>query len=213
VVAKAPVPGRCKTRLGATIGLARAAEVAAAALLDTLDAAEAAFGADRCVLALDGDLSAAVRGADIADVLSDWHVVPQRGEGFGARLAAAHADSGPGPVVQIGMDTPHVSPDLLVAVEEALAGHQAVLGPAPDGGWWVLGLRETRHAQVLVDVAMSTPDTCTDTRVALIGVGVSVGLAPTLRDVDTATDAAAVAVLAPTGRFARLWTDLIEERT
>ena len=65
VVAKAPMPGRVKTRLGADVGMAAAADLAAAALLDTLLACADAFGADRCLLSLDGDLCDAVRGEEI----------------------------------------------------------------------------------------------------------------------------------------------------
>ena len=56
-MAKAPAPGRSKTRLGRQIGHGAAAAVAAAALRDTLTACTEAFGADRCHLSLDGDLA------------------------------------------------------------------------------------------------------------------------------------------------------------
>ncbi|MBU2074873.1 MAG: hypothetical protein KJ938_10585, partial [Actinobacteria bacterium] len=52
VLAKAPVAGHVKTRLGADVGLGRAAELAAAALLDTVEACTAAYGAEHCHLAL-----------------------------------------------------------------------------------------------------------------------------------------------------------------
>ena len=62
----------------------------------------------------------------------------------------AHADAaGPGATVQIGMDTPQVTAADLVAVQEAAAEGAAVLGPAADGGWWVLALSD---AAQLVDV-------------------------------------------------------------
>ena len=44
-------------------------------------------------------------------------------------------------VVQIGMDTPQVSPDLLAECVDGLRDDDAVLGMARDGGWWVLGVR------------------------------------------------------------------------
>ncbi|MEC9052118.1 MAG: DUF2064 domain-containing protein, partial [Actinomycetota bacterium] len=145
VLAKAPVAGRVKTRLGADVGLQRAAELAAAALLDTVEACTAAYGAEHCHLALAGDLAEAVDGSALLAATRGWHVHPQRGDGFDRRLAAAHADvadSGPGPVVQVGMDTPQLTPDLLDLVVAGLERHDAVLGPAEDGGWWVLALRD-----------------------------------------------------------------------
>nr|WP_258562666.1 DUF2064 domain-containing protein [Nocardioides sp. MAH-18] len=158
------------------------------------------------MLALAGDLSEAVRGEEIGEALEGWAVRPQRGPGFAERLANAHADlpAGP-PVVQIGMDTPQVRPEDLRAVAVALRDHEAVLGPAEDGGWWVLGLRDPSAATLLRDVSMSAPTTYDETRAALIGGGLTVGTARTMRDVDDAADARAVAGLAAAGEFARTW--------
>ena len=204
VVAKAPETGRVKTRLGAEIGMERAAVVAAAALLDTLAAATSAVGAGHCHLSLDGDLERAVRGPELREALTGWTVHPQRGAGFGARLADAHARVR-GPVVQVGMDTPHATADLLLAAAAGLADHDAVLGPAEDGGWWVLALRDPGHAAVLSDVPMSTSTTGVDTLAALVRAGLDVGTTATLRDVDEVADADAVARLAPGSRFAEAW--------
>ena len=209
VVAKAPVPGREKTRLGADIGAEAASRIAAAALLDTLAACTEAFGADHCLLALSGDLGDAVHTTELREALEGWEIYPQRGEGFAARLAHAHRDAGRGRLVQVGMDTPQVTADLLGQVAAELDGHEAVLGPAEDGGWWVLGLRDPRHAGVLAEVEMSTGDTGRRTRLALEATVTSgVALAPTLRDVDTVSDAHAVARSAPTTRFARAWAEV-----
>jgi glycosyltransferase A (GT-A) superfamily protein (DUF2064 family) len=216
VVAKAPVPGAVKTRLGADIGLAAAAEVAAAALLDTLRACAAAFPTARRHLALAGDLGPAVRGAEIEAALVGWDVFPQEGDGFAERLVHAHttvAGRGGGPVVQIGMDTPQVTPDLLVAAAAALTDPReeaadAVLGRADDGGWWVLVLRDARRALPLAGVAMSTPQTYDDTRAALVAAGLRVAGTSVLVDVDTVDDADLVAAQAPTGLFAEVWGDL-----
>ncbi len=204
VVAKAPVPGLAKTRLAATIGDVAAADVAAAALLDTLDAAAGAVGPARCVAAVTGDLGRAARGDEIAASLHGWTVVAQRGHGFDERLAHAHADAGPGAVVQVGMDTPQLTSQLLTDVAARLTG-DAVLAPAADGGWWVLGLRDPAAAAALRGVRMSTPTTYDDTRRALRGGGLTVGSGPVLTDVDTAADADEVARLVPEGRFARAW--------
>lgn len=208
VVAKAPVAGEVKTRLGTDIGYDVAARLAAAALLDTLDVMETVFPLGRRHLALAGDLDLAERGAEIRERLLTWSVHRQRGDGLGERLANAHADvavSGPGGVVQVGMDTPHISRTELSAVVAALAGSAAVLGPAEDGGWWVLGLTDPAAARVLVDVPMSTERTGAATEAALVARGVPVVHVATLRDVDTVADADAVAALAPRTRFARLW--------
>ena len=201
VVAKAPEPGRVKTRLGADIGMPEAAEVAAASLLDTL---AACAGFEERHVSLAGDLDRAVRRDELAAALAGWTVHPQVGDGFAARLADAHARV-PGPVVQVGMDTPHVTEALLREAAAGLATYDAVLGPAEDGGWWVLALRHPRHAAALAAVEMSTERTGIDTRAALEGSGLSVGTTSTLRDVDTVADADVVAALAPQSRFAETW--------
>ncbi len=208
VLAKAPVAGRVKTRLGADVGMDRAAELAAAALLDTLSACRRAVGAAYCVLALDGDLADAVRGRELADAVDGWTVFPQRGDDFAQRLVNAHLDvpPGDGPVVQVGMDTPQLMAADLLDVAAAVQADPAVLGPAEDGGWWVLGLRDPGAARALGGVRMSTPHTHDDTRRALVDAGLSVGTTRTLRDVDTVADARLVAALAPESHFALAWT-------
>lgn len=205
VVAKAPVPGEAKTRLCPPVTPRQAADLAAASLLDTLDAVLALPDAAP-VIALAGALDSAARRDEVGRALARCTVLPQRGEGFGARLAHAHADTVaalPGlPVVQIGMDTPQVTGRLLASVAHELVSADGVLGPAADGGWWALGLRDPARASVLDRVPMSRRDTAARTRAALEGSGLRLSEAPRLRDVDTIADAELVAAAAPDGRFA-----------
>lgn len=205
VVAKAPVAGFAKTRLASTIGARTAAQLAAAALLDTVDNACAVPGA-RVACALTGDLTAAERADELAQVLRDCMVFPQRGTDLANRLAYAHAEVAacfPGaPVLQVGMDTPQVRPSLLIQALDQLDETDAVLGPATDGGWWALGLRRPADAHVLRTVPMSRPDTGARTAAALRDIGLRVDPLPEVSDVDTMADAARVAALAPTTRFA-----------
>ncbi|OBJ52101.1 DUF2064 domain-containing protein [Mycobacterium sp. 1423905.2] len=205
VVAKAPEPGRAKTRLAATVGDVMAAEIAAAALLDTLDAVAAAPAANR-VVAITGDLDAAAGAAEIRQRLQAFTVIPQRGDGFADRLANAHADADAGyPVVQIGMDTPQVTADMLTDCARRLREAAAVLGPAVDGGWWVLGLRSPAAAECLRTVPMSQPDTGLLTYRALHDMGIEPYAAPVLADFDFAEDVAAVrAACRPSSRFAEV---------
>jgi uncharacterized protein len=194
VLAKAPVPGQVKTRLCPPCTPAQAARIAAAALADTLTALDGV----RRTLVLSGRY-AAPRG---------WRVVPQRGEGLAIRLHHAFQDTRvPGvPSLLVGMDTPQLTTSTVDDATGTLArtGVDAVLGPAEDGGWWALGLRDPAHADVLRAVPMSTAHTGADTLAALRGRGLQVALLPTLRDVDTAADAYAVADLCPPhSRFGR----------
>lgn len=207
VVAKAPVPGQVKTRLCPPATPRQAADLAAAALLDTLDAMLAASGAVP-VVALAGQLNSAARHRELSELLRRCAVLTQRGPDFGTRLANAHTDTAravPGlPVVQLGMDTPQVTGSLLGLVVNGLSEHEAVLGEATDGGWWVLALRDPARARVLARVPMSRPDTAVLTFRALAADGLRTAPTPErLRDVDTMADALAVAELVPDSRFAR----------
>ena len=195
VVAKAPVPGLAKTRLAAAVGPQAAADIAAAALLDTLDAVAAAPVRAR-VVAIAGDLAEASASSAISAALDGFTVIPQRGIDFAHRLANAHLDAataaGRRPVLQIGMDTPQVTADLLGGCAETLLGVPAVLGPARDGGWWVLGVRSADMADVLRAVPMSRDDTGALTCAALRRAGIGVTCVEELDDVDTIDDVAAV---------------------
>jgi len=180
VMAKEPQPGRVKTRLCPPCTPAQAADIAAAALTDTLHAVTAA-GAGQVVLALDGDPSFWVP--------EGVNLIAQRGGAFSERLANAWDDVG-GPAIQVGMDTPQITSELLIDALVAL--HQpetgAVLGPAEDGGWWLLGLRAADR-RVFDNIAMSRPDTGAQQLGRLRQLELAPKVLPTLRDIDTFADA------------------------
>lgn len=209
VVAKSPVVGRVKTRLGHQIGMERAADLAAAALLDTVAVCAAAYGVARCHLAVDGVLAHGQRAEKILDATADWQVHPQRGDGFAQRLVNAHLDASSfsrAPVVQVGMDTPHLEAEALLEAALLLSGPDiAVLGPAYDGGWWLLGVGGPHLLAYLHEVPMSMERTGVLTRQALVRAGARVVETGTLRDVDEVEDAESVAAAAPGTRFARSW--------
>jgi uncharacterized protein len=192
VLAKEPVPGRVKTRLCPPCTPAAAATLAAAALADTLDAALAS-GAGRVVLALDGRPGG-------------WcppgvEVVGQGAGSLDRRLTTAWAAATSGPAVLIGMDTPQLTAADLDAALGALADHDAVLGPASDGGWWALGLRRP-HPRAFAGVPMSRVDTGARQHARLTALGLRTAPLPVRTDVDTWDDAVTVARAAPGGRFA-----------
>jgi glycosyltransferase A (GT-A) superfamily protein (DUF2064 family) len=209
VVAKAPVPGRVKTRLAARVGDRLAAELAHAALLDTLEGCEQVFPPDRLVVALAGRAEESVDPIALCQALSGWVVVPQRGVGLAARLVEAHRDAHAlcdGPVVQVGMDTPHVEPEVLANVALVARGGLPVLGRAHDGGWWVLATARPADVEGLDSVPMSTSHTYAATLASLRRAAGGVVAAPELGDIDTADDARLAARTAPATRFARAWT-------
>ncbi|GAA3555298.1 hypothetical protein GCM10022419_039610 [Nonomuraea rosea] len=201
VLAKRPRPGRVKTRLTPPYTPAEAAELAAYALDDTLDAVAATPAAAR-LLALDE-----IAGPDLI-AGRPFELIGQRGDGLDERLAWAFEDAFArrrAPVVLVGMDTPQLTPALLTRAAAALDGHDAVFGPAADGGFWLLGLRRPDPARLL-GVPMSTPGTGAAQLRRLRGL--SVATLPLLTDVDDAVSAREVADQAPHTRFATALTRL-----
>ncbi|MDA1360341.1 DUF2064 domain-containing protein [Glycomyces luteolus] len=199
VLAKAPVPGRVKTRLSPPLTTVEAAAVAEAALADTLEAV-AGCGADRLIVALDGE-----PGPWLPE---GFEVVPQVPGSFNERLAAAWAFAG-GPGLQIGMDTPQVTPGLLDEGLAAAVEHGSALGLAEDGGWWAIGLGEP-HPEAFAGVPMSCDDTGRRQLERLRALGFRPAALPVLRDLDDAADARAIAALVPQSRTAGAVRDLLE---
>ncbi|MEV7161787.1 DUF2064 domain-containing protein [Streptomyces microflavus] len=193
VIAKEPVPGRVKTRLCPPFSPAEAAELAAAALADTLRTV-VALPARRRVLVLEGRPGPWVPPG--------IEVVPQSAGGLDERLAAAFGGC-TGPALLVGMDTPQITPALLAPAlaPDAWERCDAWFGPAEDGGFWALGLAQPDPA-LLRGVPMSVPETGAVQRRRLVEAGLRVRDLPVLLDVDTAADAHRVAAEAPDGRFA-----------
>jgi len=194
VIAKAPQPGRSKTRLCPPCTPTEAAELARRALEDTLAAMAAAPVAGRRVVVLDG--------APGSWLPSGFDVVAQ-GDGDLSRRLGAAFDAVGGPAIMLAMDTPQVTPALLASAARALVrpGTDAVLGLTDDGGYWVIGLRRPDPG-VFEGVPMSSPRAGEAQLARLRDLGLTTALVPRLRDVDDFDDAVAVARLAPGTRFA-----------
>jgi rSAM/selenodomain-associated transferase 1 len=192
VVAKTPLPGLVKTRLCPPLSPEQAATLAAAALRDTFHAVRAVPDIRR-VLTLDGEPGDWVP--------RDFDVVAQPPGTLDERLAAAFAET-TGPTVLIGMDTPQVQPtDLELALAILERGTDAVVGPASDGGYWLLGLRVPDPGAVR-GVPMSVADTGA-AQIAQLGArGLTTQLVREMQDVDHFADAIAVAATTPTSQFA-----------
>ena len=94
----------------------------------------------------------------------------------------------PGPVCIIGADIPGIEKRHIAKAFQALGGHDAVLGPAPDGGYWLIGLKRSTppSAHLFQNVRWSTRHAMADT-IATLGTD-RIALIDTLRDVDEAAD-------------------------
>ncbi|MGI8647650.1 MAG: TIGR04282 family arsenosugar biosynthesis glycosyltransferase [Mycobacteriales bacterium] len=197
VIAKECVPGRVKTRLSPPFSGTQAADLAAASLSDTLRVVSALPVARR-VLAFAGTAPPEAAG---------FEVIAQPEGGLDERLAAAFEQCR-GRTLLVGMDTPQLSERLLAPVltEASWAGTDAWFGPAHDGGFWALGFAEPQP-ELIRGVPMSAVNTGDIQRRRLLDAGLRVAELPQLRDVDTITDARAVAAVAPDSAFARVFSD------
>lgn len=182
VMVKEPRPGRVKTRLGRDIGHTRAAwwfRHQCRRLLRELDDPRW-----HLVLAVSPDR------AGLESRVWPGHL-PRRAQGagdLGARMARVFRTAPPGPVIIVGADIPAIRRYHIERAFALLGRHDAVVGPATDGGYWLIGLARRRAvpAPLFEGVRWSTRHALADTLAGLKGL--SVALVDQLNDVDTAKD-------------------------
>ncbi len=184
LLVREPRPGRTKTRLGREIG-------------HTAAAWWARHQTGRMIRRLGGDprwrlvLAVSPDTALRSPVWAHPHRVAQGRGDLGARMARLFRRLPPGPLMIIGSDIPGIERRHIARGFALLGRHEAVLGPSPDGGFWMIGLRRGAQAipcTLFEGVRWSTAAACADTAESLAPL--SVGYADTLADVDTAEDLA-----------------------
>jgi rSAM/selenodomain-associated transferase 1 len=189
VFAKAPVPGRVKTRLARTIGDDAAAAAYRALAERTLATAAAArragvVGAIELWLDPESDPAAIAPWPERYGVTVETQV----GSDLGARMrdalrASIARDT---PALLIGTDVPGYDIAYLAHAAAALERHDAVVGPAEDGGYVLIGV--SRDIDAFGDVPWSTPGVMAATRERLAAAGAKYVELPPLWDVDTGDD-------------------------
>jgi rSAM/selenodomain-associated transferase 1 len=181
IMAKAPMMGLVKTRLARQIGSAAAVTAYRTMLLQSLRR----LGRDRrwrIVLAIAPDMLAA------SPALPPGFTRVGQGTGdLGARMQrVVSVLRTHGPVLVIGSDIPGVAPWHVARAFRALEAHDAVLGPAPDGGYWAIGFGRRRALTPFAQVRWSTPHARADTLANLKHARVA--LVDELSDIDTADE-------------------------
>lgn len=116
-----------------------------------------------------------------------WITHPQATGDLGERMRRALSQLGPGPVVLVGSDIPDIQPRHIQAAFRALARADVVLGPAADGGYWLIGVKGRRAPPRFGPIRWSSEHALADT-IAGFPSGTGVALLETLRDVDEARD-------------------------
>jgi len=168
IMVKAPQAGRVKTRLAAAIGTVEALRCYRVLLGDTVRL----LAPDRrwiTTLAVTPDHAAGAIAA-WSGAIAPVVVRPQGPGGLGQRMQRVMDHMPPGPVVIIGSDIPSLSRGDIAAAFRALGDSDAVLGPAEDGGYWLVGQRRLpRVLRLFGGVRWSSPHTLDDTQANLKG--------------------------------------------
>ena len=194
ILAKAPIPGEAKTRLIPALGASGAALLARAFFEDTVAMATSLPWA-RIVVSLAGDVSALPLPPGV-------EVLPQGGGDLGDRMERAVIRSlsiGPR-VLLIGTDSPGLPARVLDSARAFLGTHEAVLGPAEDGGFFLLGL-ERCEPGLLAGLPWSRSDTFAHTAMRLRRSGRSVATTDPWFDVDDPADLERVSRLVAAGEI------------
>jgi rSAM/selenodomain-associated transferase 1 len=182
VMLKEPRAGRVKTRLGKDIGMTAAAWWFRHQVKRLLRRIEDPRW--NVVLAVAPDR------AGLISRVWPLHLarIPQGNGDLGDRMARAMRSIPIGPVCVIGADIPDVGPNQIARAFSALGSSDAVFGPAPDGGYWLIGLRRTHPLppKKFQHVRWSTEHALADTRASLGDL--TVALIDQLQDVDTIDD-------------------------
>jgi rSAM/selenodomain-associated transferase 1 len=185
IFAKRPVPGQVKTRLAAETSPAWAAEVARAFLLDTL--ARMSSMAVRRVLAF----APANAKPYFAEIVQDRYELESQGDGdLGQRMSAfftRQRDSGASATVLIGTDSPTLPVAYVQQAFAALESADVVLGPATDGGYYLIGCGK-RLPPIFTGIRWSSDSVLAETVAKLTEPDWKLAVLPPWYDVDTLTD-------------------------
>ena len=203
LVARYPVPGQCKTRLIPALGPEGAAR------LHRLLTEHAAAVARAAGSHAGARVTVCCTGAARRDFRSwlggEFDYVAQPAGDLGVRLQRAFTSAFRGSaqrVVAIGTDLPGLSLDLLQQAFAGLREHDVVLGPAADGGYYLIGMKRDRP-ELFAGIAWGTGRVFAQTRAAIEQRGLSVAELPVLNDVDLPAD---TIMLRDDPRFADVWT-------
>ena len=189
-MARAPEIGRVKTRLAATVGTSAALEIYRWLGRRAISAACEVRDATVVVQLTPANQQSSIVEWLGAPDMSGIRTRPQVEGDLGARMRAAIADAldgGATSAIVIGTDSPDLSSSVIEQAFDMLAHCDVVLGPAYDGGYYLLGVRAA-HPVLFEDIPWSTDDTMRRTIDAAQSAGLRVALLDSLADIDTADD-------------------------
>lgn len=196
IFAKAPEPGRVKTRLCPPLTSDEAATLHGSFVLDTLERTKAAIAKER--LAVDRYI-ACLPSASLVffKILEERHgvrLLNQVGDDLGQRMHHAFTDlfgRGYRQVFIVGTDVPTLPLSVYHQALSLIASHDLVLGPASDGGYYLIGLKRP-VPELFTDVPWSTANVFAATCRNASALGLTVGLLKEWRDIDVPEDLGAL---------------------
>ena len=189
IMCKAPQPGRTKTRLAAHVGASMAAELSACFLRDVAAAIEAVpteIGRSGYGIYAPAGVEAILRNL----FPPGFGLMLQAGDDFGKVLFGATRDllaKGYDSVLLVNGDSPTLPPSFLARAIATLrqAGDRMVLGPAADGGYYLIGLKHP-HPHLFADIAWGTATVAQSTRQRAAEIDLTVVELPEWYDIDDA---------------------------
>ena len=184
IMAKAPRPGRVKTRLTESLPSSAVIALYRCLLEDTLDLARSLPGVDVAVMCPEGDRD------ELADLAGNSvEVVAQKGEGLAAGLTSVfrHFTAGSGHAIAFNSDSPHLAPSVLKSAFEILAAHDLVVGPTHDGGYYLVGAKAA-HASLFEADGMGTGSALDRLLARTRALQLSTGFTEPFYDIDVAND-------------------------
>ena len=187
IFAKAPIPGEVKTRLCPPLTPDEAASLHGTLVLDAIERAKGLPGASLYVA---GTPDLAHPFFKVMEGRYGARLLPQRGTDLGSRMKWAIQDAfeqGAQEVLLTGTDLPMLPRAHLVEALTLVKRHDIVLGPTADGGYYLIGLRKMVPA-LFDSIAWSTPTVFAETKKKIEQAGLSLGLLPECRDLDTLED-------------------------
>lgn len=192
IFAKAPVPGQVKTRLCPPLTPDEATTLHGSFVLDTLERTKTAIAKWR--LPVDRYIacspSASVVFFKILEERHNVRLLDQVGDDLGQRMQRAFADlfgRGYRQVFIVGTDVPTLPLSEYQQAVSLIESHDLVLGPATDGGYYLIGLKRAAP-ELFTDVTWSTANVLAATQRNAVALGLTVGLLQKWRDIDIAED-------------------------
>ena len=187
VFGKVPRPGTCKTRLAASVGEGVATALSEAFLRETLRVGALA-GPARDLEFHFSPPEETARAAELAS--TPWRTVAQTPGDLGVRMSYAFErafSDGFRRIVAIGADSPQLQPARLDLAFEQLERTRVVLGPAEDGGYYLIGM-DGPHPRLFSEVAWSSSSVLEETLCRCLQEGIECHMLPASYDVDTLPD-------------------------